>query len=640
VHTPLAVLGAAQEPDRAQDVRDPQSIRAMTASVSDPDRTDDVVLDRLRERLLRGAACRDVLRAALSIAAARARSATARLYRFDAESSVLTLVVTMDLAGGTRVVPPAAAGDRPDSLYQFPVTGADVGLWLRHAVMLRSGAEFERVKSHAGGRSRLPGAGVERVIVVPVRHGDRLLGTFVLAAPPGPVDCHGLAAELSGLSEVAALALGARPEGAMPAPPRSSLEALNATLADQIAARRRAEDLAQAHSAILTKSLSLLMAEPDVDRFLGHTLLAIVEGLGALGGSVWLPVEGSAGFRLHLECVDGRILSAAESGHPSGPRGATSATRRAVLTEAQIATIPEIARADDPHLSEDTRAYLERLGVVALLRVPMRLGDTILGWISIRHGTLRGETLDGRHDFAESVVGLAALAVHLSNVSQRSGAAAVLEERARLVREMHDTLAQQLTGLVVQLEAAGAAAVGAAPRDAAAHYDQAIMLARSSLREARRSIQAVGNDVVDADSLSASLDALVFCASNQPGLQVFASIADLSPPWSMGAQGELLRMAQEAVANSLRHAHAHTLTVTWEPTPAGWALAIEDDGAGFDPASPSDGMGLSILTDRAARLGASLTVDSRVGGGTRIRVLRPHATGAAAAKPGGTADAE
>ena len=184
------------EVDCAQDVRDLQSIRAMTVPLSVPARTGDVVLERLRERLQRGAAPLEVLRAALAIAAARARSATAGLYRFDRESSALTLVVTMDLAGGTRIVPPAAVGEPPDSLYQFPFTAAEIDLWLRHEVMLHSSEEFERIHAYALCRPRLARAGIERVIVVPVRQGHRLLGTFMLAAPAGPLDREGLAAEL------------------------------------------------------------------------------------------------------------------------------------------------------------------------------------------------------------------------------------------------------------------------------------------------------------------------------------------------------------------------------------------------------------------------------------------------------------
>jgi signal transduction histidine kinase len=188
---------------------------------------------------------------------------------------------------------------------------------------------------------------------------------------------------------------------------------------------------------------------------------------------------------------------------------------------------------------------------------------------------------------------------------------------------MHDTLAQQLTGLVVQLEAARAAAISAAPGDAGAHYDQAIGQARSSLRDARRSMQALRYEAVDHHDLPAALRALVARAEGRPGLVVFGSIADAAPPWSSRAQSELLRMAQEAVTNALRHAQAQTLTVTWERTAEAWVLEVHDDGIGFGPGRGSDGMGLAILGERAARLGAVLSIESGPGRGTRIRVVRP-----------------
>jgi signal transduction histidine kinase len=583
---------------------------------------DDAALDRLRARLTAGTSPIAVLSEILTTAVGHVGSIAAGIGRFDADRSALTLILTSDPDGGTR---PVLEHREPESAsHPRALSALEVDRWLASDVIIHTPEDFRRFHADALRWSRSDCAGIDRLLVVPIRKGGTLLGAFMLAISSDQPSSPTSYPQLAGLAGVAATALEGLPAGeSAPLPCRFSLEALNVSLTEQVAARRRAEELAKAHNDALVKALALLTAEPDVDRFLGHTLLAIVDGLGAIGGSVWLPAEDCSGFQFHLECVDGRILTAAESSYPSTPESDSSGSRRFVMSEREINAIPAIATTDDPNLSSATRAYLVNLGVGAVQCVPMTLNEQTLGWISIRHATRVTDAPDEDRRFAESLGRLATIAVHLARASTRSRNAAVIEERSRLVREMHDTLAQQLTGLVVQLEAAKAAATGSDLKDAGAHYEQAIMLARLSLRETRRSMVALRNDPVDRQSLAAALDSLVMRARGQPGLQVFASVADDVPPWNAESQGELVRMAQEAVANALRHSKAHSLAITWGQSEAGWVLEIRDDGVGFDVGAPSDGMGLSILAERAAHLGAALAIKSLPGHGTSITVTIP-----------------
>jgi PAS domain S-box-containing protein len=207
---------------------------------------------------------------------------------------------------------------------------------------------------------------------------------------------------------------------------------------------------------------------------------------------------------------------------------------------------------------------------------------------------------------------------------------AVLRERNRLAREIHDTLAQALAGIVIQLEVAEQA-VGSSTRAAKAHLTAAKNLARASLAEARRSVGALRTNVRQAGQLRYALGHLLAnMNTNPPGRLRYCAPASLRIPFE--AEIEIVRIVQEAVTNAVKHARATAIDVSVDATGSGLAVKVEDNGCGFDPRLPREGcFGLIGLHERAERLGAELTVTTALGSGTsvmlRVATDRITATG-------------
>ncbi|GAA0574469.1 sensor histidine kinase [Paractinoplanes ferrugineus] len=209
--------------------------------------------------------------------------------------------------------------------------------------------------------------------------------------------------------------------------------------------------------------------------------------------------------------------------------------------------------------------------------------------------------------------------------------AGVHDERQRMAGEIHDVLAQGLTGIVTQLEAADAAGGGSAGWRR--HLDAAKGLARESLTEARRSVQALRPQTLEASALPEAIGEVVtgWAARND----VRAELITTGTPRSLLPEIEttLLRTAQEALANVARHAGAGRVALTLSYMEDVVTLDVRDDGAGFDPAAPRSeaSFGLAAMRERLLRIAGSLEVESEPGAGTAVSACAPAiAIGAAA----------
>ncbi|GGY37003.1 histidine kinase [Streptomyces omiyaensis] len=207
--------------------------------------------------------------------------------------------------------------------------------------------------------------------------------------------------------------------------------------------------------------------------------------------------------------------------------------------------------------------------------------------------------------------------------------AGVADERRRLAAEIHDTLAQGLTGIIAQLQAAEAAD----PRQARVHHRRAAALARHSLGEARRSVQNLGPAALEHDTLPDALEKTVGAWAERTGIRARFTPTGTAHPLHDEVAATLLRIAQEALANAERHSGATRAGVTLSYMGDEVVLDVRDDGRGFDPAAPPvpgahGGFGLAGMRARAERLAGALAVESAPGEGTAISVrvpLAPHA---------------
>ncbi|MFF3314325.1 sensor histidine kinase [Streptomyces sp. NPDC003035] len=217
--------------------------------------------------------------------------------------------------------------------------------------------------------------------------------------------------------------------------------------------------------------------------------------------------------------------------------------------------------------------------------------------------------------------------------------AGTLAERERLAREIHDTLAQGLSSIQLLLRAAERGLPEGSP--AAGHIERARRAAQDNLAEARRFVRALSPPDLEHGSLAAALERL--CEPTETGPRVRFSVSgtpvELPTPYEVA----LLRIAQSALANTVRHASAARAEITLSFMDASVTLDVVDDGKGFDPAplapSADGGFGLPAMRSRAESLGGTFTVESAPDQGTAVAVSLPLPAGpagpAAAAGPSG-----
>lgn len=208
--------------------------------------------------------------------------------------------------------------------------------------------------------------------------------------------------------------------------------------------------------------------------------------------------------------------------------------------------------------------------------------------------------------------------LELAEVYQRQGAA---EERERLAREIHDTLAQGFASIIVLAEAARSQL--AVDVERSAQQLQSIeQTARENLAEARVLVGAAPSSGVAPGSLAATLRRTLDRFTEDTGLDVTADLAD--PACDQPTRIALLRCTQESLANVRKHAAATTVGVVLSRGPDAIELEITDDGSGF-VVGDSHGFGLDGMRKRLAEFGGGLTVTSSLGDGTRILATIPLA---------------
>jgi signal transduction histidine kinase len=237
---------------------------------------------------------------------------------------------------------------------------------------------------------------------------------------------------------------------------------------------------------------------------------------------------------------------------------------------------------------------------------------------NVDRGRMIGELAEANRRLEESMAENAAL--HARLVAQ-ARAAGVVEERRRLAGEIHDTLAQGLTAIVAQLQAAEQARYR--PEEWSRHLTQARSLARSSLTEARRSVRALRPEQLENATLAEALGELTAGWSQQSGVAAELETAGPAVRAPADTEAALFRVAQEALTNVGRHAKATKIRLTLTYLDDTLLLDVADDGLGFDPAGDTAGYGLVGMRHRLAGVGGTLTVESAPGYGTTLNAAVP-----------------
>lgn len=211
--------------------------------------------------------------------------------------------------------------------------------------------------------------------------------------------------------------------------------------------------------------------------------------------------------------------------------------------------------------------------------------------------------------------------------------AGILDERGRMAREIHDTIAQGLIGIVTQLEAADHARERPTDRDR--HLELARRLARDSLAEARRSVEASMPAALESGALPGALGTVAREWSELNGIPVDITLTGDVIALHPEIEVALLRIAQEALANVSRHAGASRAGLTLSYMGDVVTLDVRDDGVGFVVPEPGatgrSGFGLSGMRQRVARVAGSLAIESEPGGGTALSARVPAIAAGASA---------
>jgi signal transduction histidine kinase len=468
--------------------------------------------------------------------------------------------------------------------------------------------------------------GVGAVLAIPMMAGGVLLGSCIVRLNAVDdataeqiefarilVQQATLLLEVTRLAEVGKQAALSRERERVATERAAELQSINDAL-------RRAEQLARAHTSVIANTLQSITREPTLDSFIGQVLKTIVEQLGGVGGTFWEPGVTPDSLVVRLSFEDGKLHRADPSVH--SPAGGPHLVGCPILRSSTETCEPLVLNRDCDTGGLDAssvRDWVREQGCGSALHVPLVIGSRLFGACTVRFAQVR-EFVPEELTLARALAMQATLALQLARLEEQGRRSAVLDERNRMARDIHDTLAQGFTGVVIQLEAATDANDRQRPTEANDHIRRASELARHSLAEARRSVHALRPLALEHGGLGSAIDGLLHRMT--AGTAIDASIEVQGRPWDLPAdwEEELLHIGQEALANALKHGNPKRLAVTLLFEDKGMSMTATDDGSGFDVVRSAAGFGLSGMRERVQRLGGRLDLTSTPGDGTAVIV--------------------
>ena len=223
-----------------------------------------------------------------------------------------------------------------------------------------------------------------------------------------------------------------------------------------------------------------------------------------------------------------------------------------------------------------------------------------------------------------SIADQVGVAVENAQLYKQAEELAIAEERQRMAREIHDTLAQGLAGIKLQLDAVESALEFHREELALERLSKARQLSSESLTEARRSVWALNSKSLEGKKLSNGLRDSIRGLTEGTGIEVNFDIFEEIPTLPSELESDLLRIAQEAVVNAVKHANTNKVLIFLRAEGDGIILKVQDDGRGFisrdDQYKKVDGSGFGLIAmqDRINRHGGNLIIESKPNKGTTI----------------------
>ena len=393
------------------------------------------------------------------------------------------------------------------------------------------------------------------------------------------------------------------------------------------ARRARERERAAALAAVVEDLGAELSLRPLLEGILDRSITL----LGGDAGSICLVDEVAGSYRkeadIGVACQAGRVFPLSE-----GVTGAVVARRGTVVFD-------DYAEVPGGHVPAADRVSLR--GVIG---VPIWWRKEIIGSCVVF-------SRDPERVFTSEDAGLlelfakhAALAITYARLHERadttSRAEAAAEERNRMAREVHDTVAKGLVSVLLHLRSAEADLAAGREAALAAAVGEARAAAQFALEETRRSVLGLAPSPLEGRSLEEALERELAWANRTGTADVRLVVAGKPGPLRTEVAHSLFRIAQEALTNALHHAAARSVRIGIVYAPSMVTLLVQDDGAGFDleeveQAGALHGIGLRGMAERARLAGGSLELESTPGWGTRVRARLPRA-GDASEAPAGT----
>jgi signal transduction histidine kinase len=289
----------------------------------------------------------------------------------------------------------------------------------------------------------------------------------------------------------------------------------------------------------------------------------------------------------------------------------------------------QVAVSGEPVVVEDSRTHaygtmrdlMESEGIRASMHIPIEIGDPVQGVFTVDYTRPWAFDREDQRLFL-ALAQRAALAIRNARLHEQAQQVAMLEERQRLARELHDSVTQSLYSLTF-LTAAGRELARVGEMERAEHHLARIEeTIQQALKEMRLLVHELRPPVLKREGLMGALHQRLDAIERRAGVRAHL-IAEAAVELPLGVEKELYSIAQEALNNALKHAAATSVTIYLRAEGERVELEIVDNGRGFDLHVVSDqgGLGLSTMRERAQHLGGSLEILSRPGEGTRVRVV-------------------
>jgi len=379
---------------------------------------------------------------------------------------------------------------------------------------------------------------------------------------------------------------------------------------------------------VLTSITNQLLAATELDAVLS----VVVESAMRLCDT--------AGAAVGLIQSDGReIAFAATAGEPrdyfemyspatidDGFLAGTAAGR--ALVQGRAVIVDDYATWGDPDTPHEQRVSAVAHQLRAFIVAPLLVDGAPIGLLRVHHTVPRSFAAEDAA-LIQALADQAALAIEHTRLLQRGQEAAILEERARLARELHDSVTQSIFSLGMLAQAARTQHVRA-PDRLGPTLERVSSLAQEALIEMRSLLFELQPAALAEQGLASALDRLVGAMRMRGDLTLTYSAATAAR-LDANAELALFRIAQESLANVIKHAHATEVAITLSEADECLILTVIDNGAGFDPtipAAPSEdgsrgGMGLRSMRERAASAGITLVIHSSPATGTAVTATAP-----------------